>query len=68
MKQNCVEFWEAFVCNQTKSLKKKVTAESLKSEMTVLLIFFYGSSIEHLSETELALPAIPRIGMDDKHC
>lgn len=52
---------EAFVCNQT--IKKMVT-ESLKSEMVVLLFILYGSSTEHLSKTELALPATPRIGTD----
>jgi len=42
-----------------------VTAESLKSEITLLLIILYGSSAEHLNKTELALPAVPRIGIDD---
>lgn len=54
---------EAFVCDQTKSnYFKNLTAESLNSEMTVLLIILYGSS------TELALSAIPRIGLDNKYC
>lgn len=38
-----------------------VTAESLKSEITVLLLILYGSSTGHFSETEVALAAMPRI-------
>lgn len=42
-----------------------VIAESLKSKMTVLLIILRGSSTKCFNKTELALPAMLRIGTNN---